>query len=63
MKLPYRIELTPLAPEDGGGYYACIPLLQGCQSDGATPDEAIQHLREAQAAWLTSLLQHGDPIP
>ncbi len=63
MRLPYKIELVPLAKEDGGGYFATIPLLKGCQSDGSTPDEAIKNLREAQKAWLTSALKHDDPIP
>ncbi|MBI3789075.1 MAG: type II toxin-antitoxin system HicB family antitoxin [Ignavibacteriales bacterium] len=63
MRLSYKIELTPLAKEEGGGYLATIPLLKGCQSDGSTPDEAIKNLREAQEAWLTSALNHGDPVP
>lgn len=63
MKLSYKIELTPLTTEEGGGYLATIPLLKGCQSDGSTPDEAIKNLREAQEAWLASALKHGDPIP
>jgi antitoxin HicB len=63
MKLPYKIELTPLSKEDGGGYLAIIPLLRGCQSDGKTPDEAIQNLREAQKAWFSSALKHNDPVP
>ncbi len=63
MKLPYKIELTPLSKEDGGGYLAIIPLLSGCQSDGNTPDEAIQNLREAQKGWFNSALKHDDPIP
>ncbi|MBI3585511.1 MAG: type II toxin-antitoxin system HicB family antitoxin [Ignavibacteriales bacterium] len=63
MKLSYKIELTPLTTEEGGGYLATIPLLKGCQSDGSTPDEAINNLREAQEAWLASALEHGDPIP
>jgi predicted RNase H-like HicB family nuclease len=63
MKLRYKIELTPLAKEDGGGYLAVIPLLRGCHSDGKTPDEAIENLREAQAAWFSSALKHDDPIP
>lgn len=63
MKLPYKIELMPLSKEDGGGYFASIPLLNGCQSDGFTPDEAIKNLREAQKAWFESALKHGDPIP
>lgn len=63
MKLPYKIELMPLAEKDGGGYFASIPLLKGCQSDGVTPDEAIDSLREAEQAWFRSALKHGDPIP
>lgn len=63
LKLPYKIELTPLSKADGGGYFAVVPLLKGCQSDGGTPDEAIQNLREAQKAWFTSALKHNDAIP
>jgi len=63
LKLRYKIELTPLAQQDGGGFLATIPLLKGCQSDGETPDQAIQNLREAQKAWFSSALKHGDPIP
>jgi predicted RNase H-like HicB family nuclease len=63
MKLRYKIELTPLSRQDGGGFLATIPLLKGCQSDGETPDQAIQNLREAQKAWFSSALKHGDPIP
>ena len=63
LTLPYKIELTPLSDEDGGGYLATIPLLKGCQSDGKTPDEAIKNLREAQQAWIASALKHDDPIP
>jgi predicted RNase H-like HicB family nuclease len=63
LKLPYKIELTPLSKADGGGYLAVVPLLKGCQSDGGTPDEAIQNLRESQRAWFASALKHNDPIP
>ena len=63
MKLQYKIELTPLSKADGGGYLATIPLLKGCQSDGSSPDEATDHLREAQRAWFESALKHDDPIP
>jgi len=63
LSLPYKIELHPLKDEDGGGYHATIPLLEGCQSDGKTPDEAIENLREAEEAWIRSALKHGDPIP
>jgi predicted RNase H-like HicB family nuclease len=63
MKLPYKIELIPLSKIDGGGYFATIPLLNGCQSDGKTPDEAIEHLQQARRAWFESAIKHGDVIP
>ena len=63
MNLPYKIELTPLDRADGGGFLAIVPLLKGCQSDGRTPDEAIQNLREAQKAWFASARKHNDRIP
>jgi len=50
MTLPYKIEITPPSREDGGGHLATILLLKGCQSDGRTPDEAINNLKEAQKA-------------
>ncbi|MFN0157213.1 MAG: type II toxin-antitoxin system HicB family antitoxin [Bacteroidota bacterium] len=60
---PYIVELKPLPVSEGGGYLAVIPLLRGCQSDGATPDEAVRSVREAQRAWIESALKHNDPIP
>ncbi len=63
LSLPYKIELFPISKKVGGGYLATIPLLQGCQSDGSTPDEAVYNLREAQRAWIESALKHGDEIP
>ncbi len=63
MKLSYKIELTLLPKEEGAGYFASIPLLKGCHSDGRTPDETINNLWEAQRAWFGSALKHGDSIP
>ena len=63
LSLPYKIELYTISKKEGGGYLASIPLLQGCQSDGLTPDEAVYNLRKAQRAWIESALKHGDEIP
>jgi predicted RNase H-like HicB family nuclease len=61
LNLPYPILLVP-DPEDGT-WYAKIPLLPGCMSDGETPEEAIANLREAQTLWLEVSLDEGDDIP
>jgi predicted RNase H-like HicB family nuclease len=35
-----------------GGYWAEIPALPGCVSQGETADELIANIREAAAGWL-----------
>ena len=63
MSLPYSVLLTPLSPEDGGGWFAQIPLLHGCMSDGETQTEALAMIEEAKLGWLQSALARGMPIP
>jgi antitoxin HicB len=59
MTLPYRIELIP----DDGEWVVWIPDLPGCMSQGATAEEAIVMIREAQRLWIEGALRHGDTIP
>ncbi|MCA1598361.1 MAG: type II toxin-antitoxin system HicB family antitoxin [Chloroflexi bacterium] len=59
MALPYRIELVP----GDGGWFVAIPDLPGCMSQGRTPDEALQMIREAQELWLEGALAKGVSIP
>ena len=58
-RLPYRIELIP--GEDG--WFVEMPELPGCMSQGETPEEALEMIRDAQRGWLEVSLRHGDPIP
>ena len=60
MALPYTIELTS-DPE--GGWFAAIKELPGCITQGDTPEEALEMIRDAQAGWLSVALEDGDPIP
>jgi len=60
MALPYTIELTS-DPE--GGWFAAIKELPGCMSQGDTPEEALEMIRDAQAGWLSVALEDGLPIP
>lgn len=59
MALPYRIEMVP----DEGGWFVSIPDLPGCISQGETPQEALEMIREAQELWLEVALEDGRPIP
>jgi len=63
MSLPYSIVLTPLSEDDGGGWLAEIPLLQGCITDGDTQLEALKMIEDAKQGWLEVALENGEKIP
>jgi predicted RNase H-like HicB family nuclease len=44
-------------------FVAEVPSLPGCLSQGRTREEAVANVREAVAAYLESLEEHGEPIP
>lgn len=60
LSLRYDIHLEGL---EEGGYFATIPLLKGCMSDGETPVEAVTNLEEAKTLWLESAIEENTPIP
>jgi predicted RNase H-like HicB family nuclease len=41
--------------KDENGFYAWCPELKGCQSQGATLEEAISHIKEAIELYLETL--------
>ena len=41
-----------------GGYWAEVPVLPGCASQGETMDELIVNIREAIAGWLEAEAPH-----
>lgn len=46
-----------------GGYWAEVPALPGCYSQGETVDEALEHVREAIEAYLDLLRDRGQAPP
>ena len=44
--------IEPLSEEDGGGFFATVPDLPGCMSDGETPEEALVNVQDAILAWI-----------
>jgi len=60
LALPYPIELIP---DDDGYWFAQIPLLQGCMTQGRSRTEALEMLDDAKALWLESALVHDMEIP
>lgn len=59
----YRVVLSPISPEDGGGWLAEVPDLPGCMSDGVTVEEALSSLQDAKKAWFFVAKKRGQAIP
>ncbi len=39
-------------PAEEGGYWAEVPALPGCVSEGDTFEEALANIREAAEGWI-----------
>ncbi len=39
-------------PAEEGGYWAEVPALPGCVSEGETLDEVLANIREAAEGWV-----------
>ena len=60
LALPYTIELIP---DEDGFWFAQIPLLRGCMTQGSSREEALEMLDEAKRLWLEVALERGQHIP
>lgn len=60
LSLPYTIELTP---DEDGFWFAEIPLLDGCITNGNSREDALLMIDDAKVAWLTTALDLGMTIP
>lgn len=64
LELPYRISLLHDEDEEGhAGWVAEVDELPGCLSQGETPDEAVERVRDAMAGWISMALEEGQRIP
>jgi antitoxin HicB len=64
LRLPYHIVLVRDEDEDGDvGYVASVEELPGCLSQGDTPAEAYESIRDAMFGWLTVAFEDGREIP
>ena len=62
MNLNYPIKLRPLSKEEGGGWFAEIPDLPGCMSDGETREEALRNLDDAKETWISTTIKQGSVV-
>lgn len=52
-----------LEPQEEGGYTVYVPDLPGCVSEGETPEQAIEMIRDAMAGYLEARRDRGWPLP
>jgi predicted RNase H-like HicB family nuclease len=50
-----NMKASVVIEKDENGYYAYSPELDGCQSQGATFEEALANIREAVELYLETL--------
>lgn len=50
-------------PAEEGGYWAEVPALPGCVSQGETLDETVANIREAAEGWLEVSAERGEVGP
>jgi antitoxin HicB len=60
LSLPYSILLIP---DEDGWWFAEVPELKGCMTNGYSREDALVMIDDAKIAWLTSALEDGLPIP
>lgn len=51
----YRYTVDILPEEDGKGYYAIVPILPGCFSQGRTIEEAQKNVRKSIQLHIRAL--------
>lgn len=60
LSLPYLVSVTLERCTDGSVcYVARVVDLPGCESHGASPEQALQHLKEAKKLFIASMLADG----
>ena len=59
----YRYTVDILPEEDGKGYYALVPVLPGCFSQGKTIEETKKNIQAAIKLHIKALKKAKEPIP
>ncbi len=55
--------LDVVTEKDDDGYFVHCPSLQGCYSQGATYEEALENIRDAIKLHIQDRLEAGETIP
>lgn len=57
MKLQVRVHAA-----DEGGFWAEVPALPGCVSQGETFEETLKNVREAVVGWLEVTAENAEDV-
>ena len=57
-----RYVFSVVIERDEDGYFAFCPELQGCYSQGATYEEALENVRDAVHLHVEDRLENGEEI-
>lgn len=52
-----------LSEDEDGAIVASCPALPGCHSQGVDREDALSNIEEAIAAYVESMMKHGEPLP
>jgi len=63
LNLQYPIRLYQRSDGTEEYWFAEIPDLPGCVSDGVTPDEAVRSVNEAKVLWIEAQIRDGYEVP
>jgi len=63
LDLPYGVTIRHMDDESGEYYFVSVEEMPGCMSDGATPEEALENIREAMELWIGGKLEAGLEVP
>ena len=63
LAIEYETSIVPDTCGTARCYLARKPDLPGCMSQGDTPEEAVDNLRDARELYIRSLLEDGLDVP
>jgi antitoxin HicB len=58
--VPYPVTLVH---DESGEWVATIDVLPGCNAKGSSPDEALERVADAVAAWVETAEREGKEVP
>lgn len=49
--------------DEDSGYIAVVPDLPGCSAWGASAEDAVREIEDAERAWIEARTKAGEPLP